>query len=393
MTAPPPRSVALARPSFDKRELELVAEVLRSGWVTQGPKVVEFERAFAARVGAKEAVAVTNATSALFLALYAQDIGPGDEVIVPSLSFIATANCVLHVGATPVFVDVEPRTFNIDPACIERAIGEKTRAIVAVDQLGMPADMERILELGRRHDLVVIEDAACAAGSRVNGRSIGAGQHLTCFSFHPRKVIVTGEGGMITTDDADLAAQLRLLRHQGMSVSDLDRHRSQTVLIEEYPVIGYNFRMPDVLAALGLAQLAKLPEMLARRRTAAAHYDDALADLEMVERPSPQPGVEYNYQSYMVRLVGAEREVRNSVMDQLARRGIATRRGLMAIHREACYQGALCADALEHTERATDQTLLLPMHAELSHPDLEHVVNELRAVVGQAWKGTPGVRA
>jgi len=390
----PRRSVPLARPSFDQSEIELVAEVLRSGWVTQGPKVVEFERAFAAWVGAREAVAVSNATAALFLSLHAQGIGPGAEVLVPSLSFIATANCVVHAGATPVFVDVEPRNFNIDPEKIESAIGPATRAIVAVDQLGMPCDIERILEIARRHRLVVVQDAACAAGSRVNGRPVGAGKHATCFSFHPRKVLVTGEGGMITTDDAELAALLRLLRHQGMSVSDLDRHRSQSVLIEEYPIVGYNFRLPDVLAALGLAQLAKLPEFLAARRAAAAHYDAALSDLEHLELPQPPPGVEYNYQSYMVRLRGVERATRNRVMDQLQRRGIATRRGLMAIHREACYSQAARADTLEHTEQATDQTLLLPMHAELTRDDLEYVVHELRDVLTLArLDRTRGVRA
>jgi len=390
----PRRSVPLARPSFDESELALVAEVLRSGWVTQGPKVGEFERAFAARVGAREAVAVSNATAALFLCLHAQGIGRGDEVLVPSLSFIATANCVVHAGATPVFVDVEPRTFNVDPACLERAIGPKTRAIVAVDQLGMPCDMERILALARSHRLVVVEDAACAAGSRVNGRAIGAGEHATCFSFHPRKVLVTGEGGMITTDDRDLAARLRLLRHQGMSVSDLERHGSQSVVIEEYPVVGFNFRLPDVLAALGLAQLAKLPELLAHRRAAAAHYDAGLGDLEHLELPAPPAGVEYNYQSYMVRLRGADRATRNRVMDQLQRRGVATRRGLMAIHREACYRDARRADALVHTEQATDQTFLLPMHAELEHEDLEHVVRELRDVLTLArLDRSRGVRA
>jgi perosamine synthetase len=390
----PRRTVPLARPSFDRSELELVAEVLRSGWVTQGPKVVEFERAFAAWIGAREAVAVSNATAALFLSLHAQGIGPGAEVLVPSLSFIATANCVVHAGATPVFVDVEPRTFNIDPDCIERAIGPATRAIVAVDQLGMPCEMERILEIASRHRLIVVEDAACAAGSRVNGRPLGAGKHATCFSFHPRKVLVTGEGGMITTDDAELAAMLRLLRHQGMSVSDLDRHRSQSMVIEEYPLVGYNFRLPDVLAALGIAQLAKLPEFLAARRAAAAHYDAALADLEYLELPAPPPGVEYNYQSYMVRLRGVDRTARNRVMDLLQRRGIATRRGLMAIHREACYSGAHRADALEHTEQATDQTLLLPMHAELTRDDLDYVVRELRDVLTLArLDKTRGVRA
>jgi dTDP-4-amino-4,6-dideoxygalactose transaminase len=301
---------------------------------------------------------------------------------------------VVHAGATPVFVDVEPRTCNIDPEKIERAISPATRAIVAVDQLGMPCDMERILAVARQHGLIVVEDAACAAGSRVNGRPVGAGKHATCFSFHPRKVLVTGEGGMITTDDAELAATLRLLRHQGMSVSDLERHRSQTVLIEEYPVVGYNFRLPDILAAVGLAQLAKLPELLAQRRAAAAHYDAALSDLEHLELPRPPPGVEYNYQSYMVRLRGVERATRNRVMDQLQRRGVATRRGLMAIHREVCYHQAPRADALEHTEQATDQTLLLPMHAELTRDDLDHVVHELRDVLTLARLDKPrGVRA
>lgn len=292
----PERSVALARPSFDRRELELVRDVLRSGLVTQGPMLVQFERAFAARVGAREGVAVSNATSALFLALHAQGIGAGDEVLVPSLSFIAAANSVVYTGATPVFVDVEPRSCNIDAQCIERAIGPKTRAIVAVDQLGMPCDMERILALGRRHGLVVVEDAACAAGSRVAGKAVGSGSHATCFSFHAGTVLVTGEGGMITTDDTELAAMLRRLRQQGAADPDLDQ-RTPTEWNEEYPVFGFNFGLPDVLAALGLAQLAKLPELLAHRRAAAAHYDAALADLAMLELPAPLPGVDYNYQS------------------------------------------------------------------------------------------------
>ena len=373
-------SVPVALPSFDDAEIRLVTEVIRSGWVTQGPRVAEFERRFAAYVGANEAVAVTSGTTALFLALHAAGVGAGDEVIVPSLSFIATANAVVHVGATPVFVDVDPATSNIDPERIRQALSPRTRAILPVDQLGMPADMDRILEIASEYGLFVLEDAACAIGSRYLGEPVGTRANAACFSFHPRKVLVTGEGGMITTNDEDLAARLRLLRHQGMSVSDLERHEADRVIIEDYPVIGYNFRLSDLHAALGIVQLGKLDGFLSRRKEIAARYESALGDQQDVHLPQPPPGFEPNYQSYLVRL-SYDRPTRDTLLDELQRRGVSARRGLMAIHREPCYRDARRGGSLEHTELLADQTLLLPMYVDLTTEDQDHVVEQLRAAL------------
>jgi dTDP-4-amino-4,6-dideoxygalactose transaminase len=381
------RDVPVARPCFGAEEERLLLEVLRSRWVTQGPRVEEFEQRFAEAVGARHAVAVSSCTTGLFLAFHALGIGPGDEVVVPSLSFIATANSVVHAGATPVFADVEPRTYNLDPEAVAAAVGPRTRAILVVHQLGLPADLARIEEIARRRGIAVVEDSACAVGSRLAGRPIGASENLGCFSFHARKVLVTGEGGMIVTPDAQVAAKLRRLRHQGMSVSDLDRHRAGRPLIEDYPEVGYNFRLSDLQAAVGLAQLAKLDAFLARRRQLASRYAAALAAFPDVEAPFAPPGAEPNFQSYIVRLRGADAERRNRVLEELQRRGVASRRGLMASHREPCYRGTRCAGALHETERAAAQTLLLPIFHELSEADQDYVLACFREALDAAGDG------
>ncbi len=379
----PPRRIPVAKPSFDEREERLLLETLRSGWVTQGPRVADFERAFAARVGAAEAVAVSNGTTALFLALHALGVGPGDEVIVPSLSFIATANAVVHCGATPVFVDVEPSTCNLDPDLLEEAVTPRTKALMPVHQLGLPADLDRIAAVAARHGLAVLEDAACAVGALYRGKPIGSAGNPACFSFHPRKVIVTGEGGMITTDDRALAGRLRLLRHQGMSVSDLERHAAARVIVEEYRVIGYNFRLSDLQAAVGIAQLEKLDAFLAKRRAIAERYHAALSEMPALEPPRLPAGATPNWQSYLVRLRGADREARDRLLDALARRGVATRPGLMAIHAQPCYAGARIAGSLRHTEEATAQTFILPMYTDLTQADQSLVIEALRAALAE----------
>jgi dTDP-4-amino-4,6-dideoxygalactose transaminase len=368
------RPIPLAKPCFGREEEEALVEALRSGWVSQGPRVAEFEERFAAAVDAPEAVAMSSGTTALFLSLLALGIGPGDEVVVPSLSFIATANAVAHCGASPVFADVDPRTYNLDPACVEAALGPRTRAILVVHQLGLPADLDAIEAVARPRGLAVVEDAACALGSRLHGRPVGSSGRLCCFSFHPRKVLVTGEGGMITTGDRAVAERLRRLRHQGMSVSDLERHRAARVITEEYPEVGYNFRLSDLHAALGLAQLPKLPRFLARRRALAARYDEALASLEGVVTPFVPAGCEPNYQSYIVQLAGTERDRRDRLLGAMLRRGIATRRGLMAAHRERAHAGARIAGALPCTEAAEAQTLVLPIFPDLSDEDQERTL-------------------
>jgi perosamine synthetase len=375
------RNVPVAKPCFDAEEERLLLEVLRSRWVTQGPRVEEFERRFAQAVGARHAVAVSSCTTGLFLALHALGIGPGDEVVVPSLSFIASANAILHAGASPVFADVEPRSYNLDPEAAAAVIGPRTRAILVVHQLGLPADLPRFEKLAQERGLALVEDSACAVGSRLHGRPIGSSENLGCFSFHARKVLVTGEGGMIVTPDPELAARLRRLRHQGMSVSDLERHRATKPVIEEYPEVGYNFRLSDLQAAVGLAQLAKLDAFLKRRRLLAERYRSALADLPELEAPFAPAGAEPNFQSFIVRIRGADAERRNRVIEQLQLCGVASRRGLMASHLELCHRAARRAAALPETERAAAQTLLLPIFHELTEADQDYVIASLRAAL------------
>jgi perosamine synthetase len=324
---------------------------------------------------------------ALFLALHAMGVGPGDEVIVPSLSFIATANAVAHAGATPVFADVEPDTYNLDVRATEAAITPRTRAIMVVHQLGQPADLAAFARLSARRGVALLEDAACAIGAAIGERPIGGFGHLCCFSFHPRKILVTGEGGMITTDDADLAARLRRLRHQGMSVSDLERHRADRVIVEEYPEIGFNFRLSDLLAAVGIGQLGKLDGSLAKRREVAARYDAALPALGVRTRLVP-PGVRPNWQSYIAALPGATEAQRNALLDALGSRGVASRRGLMAAHREAPYRrGGFRHAPLPHTEAAADRSFLLPIHDHLGDGDVAYVLEQLAAALREIGAG------
>lgn len=373
-----PRRIPVARPCFDEEEERRVVEVLRSGWVAQGPRVAELERTFAERVGAVEAVAVSSCTAGLFLVLRALGIGPGDEVLVPSLSFIATANAIVHCGGTPVFVDVEPDTYNVDPDVLEAAITPRTRAVLVVHQLGLPCDLDRIDAVARAHGLAVVEDAACAAGATYKGRPIGGSPNPAVFSFHSRKIIVSGEGGMITTQDRELAARLRRSRHQGMSISDLERHHAERVLIEEYPEVGWNFRMSDLVAAVALGQLAKLDRFLATRRSLAARYAELLAVLPAVDPPWVPPWVGATFQSYIVRVRGIDEPTRNRLLDAMQRRGVSTRRGLMAAHREPCYRGARLGGALPHTDAAWAQTMVLPIFEELAADDQAYVVEQLR---------------
>ena len=269
----PVKTIPIARPSFGPAEEKAVLEVLRSGWVSQGPRVAEFERKFAEYVGAAHAVAVSSCTTALHLAFLAAGIKPGDEVLCPSLSFIATANAIVHAGAAPIFVDIDRSTYNMDPSCIERSITPRTRAILVVHQIGLPSPLSEICNIAASHGLMVIEDAACAIGSAYKGRSIGSPHgSMACFSFHPRKILTTGEGGMITTADEKIAARLRKLRQHAMNVSDLTRHSSSQVVTESYDEVGYNYRMTDIQAAIGLVQLERLDDMLARRRQLASRY-------------------------------------------------------------------------------------------------------------------------
>jgi perosamine synthetase len=371
--------IPITKPELGEEEAEAAARAIRTGWIAQGPLVAEFERALAARLGVDHVVITSNCTTSLHLALLCSGVGPGDEVIVPSFTFIATANAVLHAGGRPVFVDIDPRTYNIDPSKIEAAITPRTRAIIPVDQIGLAADLDAVREIAQRHDLRVIEDAAPALGATYRGRPVGAISPITCFSFHPRKSITSGEGGAITTNDADVAARARVLRSHGASVSDLARHSASTVIIEAYEELGYNYRMTDIQAAIGIEQLKKLDDILVRRRHLAERYNARLGEMERITPPYAPPDAPHTYQSYCVRLDPERTAARDVVMERMLELGVATRRGVMAIHEEPYYVGRFGRISLPETEAATRNTLLLPLFASMTEAEQDRVIDALRA--------------
>jgi dTDP-4-amino-4,6-dideoxygalactose transaminase len=367
--------IPIARPELGESEWRAVREVIDSGWITQGPKVVDFERAVARVTGAVEGVAVSSCTTALHLALVVSGIGHGSEVIVPSMSFIATANAVVHAGATPVFAEVDPVSYNLDPGDVIKRITPRTKAVLLVHQLGLPADINRFRDLAAAHDLILIEDAACAIGSTFDGKPIGSHGNLVCFSFHPRKLITTGDGGMIMTYSADDAALLRRLRQHGMSLSDAARHSSDKVLREQYLEVGYNYRLTDIQAAVGLAQLDRLPGMLESRRTRAAWYDEMLAEYSWIDTPTVLPDRTWNVQTYTVRLAGYDASSRDRVMREMLDEGVATRRGVMTAHREPAYGHRPVS--LPISEMASDGSLAIPLFSDMTQDQAARVVAAL----------------
>ena len=372
--------IPFARPEFDDAEVRAVAEVLKSGWASQGPMVARFEDAFAVRVGARHAVATSSCTTALHLALVLAGVGPGDEVICPSYSFIATANAVLYAGATPVFADIERDTWNIDPDDACARVSARTRAVLPVHQVGLAADLDRLKPLVA-HGVSIVEDAACGLGSTYKGRPVGSSANLACFSFHPRKSISTGEGGMITTDDFEVAERARRLRSHGASVSALSRHESKGLVFEQYGELGFNYRMSDVQAAIGVAQLPKLDGLLARRRAIADRYDAAFGTLREARLPARPAYAGHAFQSYGLVLTPECHLHRDEVLSALIDAGISCRRGIPPIHLEPLYRERFGSTSLPVTEDIASRSLFLPMYASLTEGDQDRVIDAVARIL------------
>lgn len=369
----------ITEPYFDEEEIRLVKDSLDSKWVTQGPKTAEFERLFVERHQLQHAIATTSCTAALHLSALALQLQPGDEVIVPAFTWVTSAHSAEYVGAKAVFADVDLTTFNLDPATLKAAITPRTRAIVVVHLFGKAAPMDEIMAIARKHNLAVIEDAACAVGSTYKGKPIGAIGDLGCFSFHPRKVITTGEGGMVTTNHKDLADRVKCLRNHGATGPALGADPSKPYTMSTFQMLGFNLRMSDIQAAVGVAQMAKLDRLLAERRRLALHYTELLAGTDEIIVPSDDLG--HTYQSYVTRLRADDRAKRNAIMEHLAEINIQTRPGTHAVHRLGYYASkyGLRPEQFPNACRAEDTTITLPIFPGMTDDQQRLVIDTIRA--------------
>lgn len=376
------RNIPISLPVTGEEEWHAIKEPLMTGWLTSGPKVRAFEQAFAERHQVKYAVAVTSATTALHLALAALDIGPGDEVIVPAFTWVSTANVVLFQGATVVFADVDPKTFNIDPDDLKKRITPKTKAIMPVHLFGLCADMDRIREVAG--DIPLVEDGACAAGSAYKGVSAGALGTIGCFSFHPRKSVTTGEGGMATTNDDKLGEKLTMLRNHGASISEEQRHHGpQPYILPDFNMMGFNYRMTDLQGAVGIVQLGKLDTFIDERQKWANYYNEQLADIPWLSLPNYGSEYKHGWQSYVTLVDEAKSPVsRNEMMKKLQDWGISTRPGTHAVHMLNYYKEKYGLEASDFpgAQLANDCSMAIPLHNRMSSDDFEYVVEKLKAL-------------
>ncbi len=371
--------IPVAKPYLDIEEAKNAYETILSGWVTQGPKVTEFEEAFAAYTGASYAVAVSNCTTGLHLSMIVAGIKEGDEVICPSMSYIATANSIRYVGAKAVFAEVDD-VYNLDITDVRNKITPATKAILLVHQIGMPADIDAFVELCKEKNILLIEDAACAIGSSYKGRKIGSNSDLTCFSFHPRKVITTGDGGMITTCREDFYCRLKLLRQHGMEINDRVRHESTKILITDHLELGYNYRMTDIQAAVGIKQLERLDWLIAERRKIAVQYHHAFQDVACMRLPIEKDGYFSNYQSYAIYLKENRPIARDELMQKLLDVGISTRSGVMNTHQETAYRG-YSEEKLPISEELCRNSIILPLYVPMTQEEVDFVIMNVRALV------------
>jgi len=372
--------IPIAKPFLTEDEAKAAHDTILTGWITQGPRVAEFEEKFAAYTGAKYAVAVSNCTTALHLAMIVAGVKAGDEVICPSMSYIATANCIKYVGATPVFAEINPENYNLDPADVERRITPKTKAILLVHQIGMPGDIDAFTALAEKYNLKLIEDAACAAGSSYKGKKVGSHSELVCFSLHPRKVITTGDGGFITTNREDYYQRMKLLRQHGMTVNDRVRHESSKIIFEDHVEVAYNYRMTDIQAAVGIKQLEKLDWIVAERRKIAFKYLEAFKNIDSIRLPFEKDGYFTNYQSFSIFLKDNCPLSRNEIMQRMLDAGISTRRGIMTSHRETAYKLESADVKLPLSENASDNSIIIPLYVPMKDDDIDFIISKFSEI-------------
>jgi len=372
--------IPITKPYFTKDEEEAIIEPLRNAWVVQGPKVAEFEQLFAEYVGTRFALTTTSCTTALHLSLVALEIKEGDEVLVPSFTFVATANAVEYQKAKPVFVDIDINTFNIDPEKIEEKITHKTKAIIPVHLFGLPAEMTKIMEIAKRYNLKVVEDSACAVGSLYHGKHVGRFGQTGCFSFHPRKAISTGEGGMVVTDNEELAEKIKALRDHGATSSEMGWYENGEFVLPEYNLVGYNYRMTDIQGALGIAQMNKLDRILERRKQLAHRYNEGLKDIKGLSLPIEPEGLYHTYQSYVILIHDDAPISRNDLAVKLINKGISVRQGTHAVHMLGYYRHRYNLKPLDFPQsfKAHNQTLSLPLYFAMTEEEQDYVIATLK---------------
>ncbi|OJJ19320.1 perosamine synthetase [marine bacterium AO1-C] len=376
------RNIYIAQPSMGQEEWEALKEPIFSGWVTQGPKVKEFERMFSERHQVDHAFAVTSCTTGLHLALVALGIQPGDEVIVPAFTWVSTVNVVLYCGATPVFVDVDPKTFNLVPEQIKAKITDKTKAIIAVHLFGLCADMDAIKQAAP--DIAILEDAACASGAGYKGKPSGSLGDIASFSFHPRKSITTGEGGMVTTNREDLAEKVNTLRNHGASISEEQRHHGpKPYILPAFDILGYNYRMTDLQGALGIVQFGKLDQFINERNEWAKFYQQELKDLAWLQLPDFSEDYQHGWQAFVCMIDETKApHSRNKIMELLQERGISTRPGTHAVHMLDYYVqnfGFKPSD-FPGAQAANDYSIAIPLHNKMTQEDYQYVVQTLKEI-------------
>jgi dTDP-4-amino-4,6-dideoxygalactose transaminase len=373
------RNIPISLPSMGIEEWEALREPIFSGWITQGPKVKEFENIFAKRHQVKHALAVSNCTTALHLALVALGVKAGDEVLVPAFTWVSTANAVMYCNATPVFVDIDPFTFNIDPNEILKKITPRTKAIIPVHLFGLCADIDAIKRVAP--NLKIVEDGACAAGASLNGKPAGSLGDIGCFSFHPRKSLTTGEGGMITTNNDELADIMNKLRNHGASISEEQRHKGpKPYILPEFDVVGFNYRMTDLQGALGIVQLKKLDSFIKERNEWAQYYHEKFSAIEWLRTPRYDKRFAHGWQSYVLFVDETKSPMkRNDLMEYLQQKGISTRPGTHAVHMLGFYKNHfnIAPADFPGAYAANEYSMSIPLHNKMVREDYEYVVDAL----------------